>query len=424
VTGESKFHLVYFKFKTDCVNIMKKSAFKNNVYFRLINPVAPIRMIYLDNHATTVCDPLVLEAMIPYFTQNYGNAASNNFFGEVSANAVEQAKRQVGDLLSCPPEELTFTSGATESINIVLLGLCNFAHTNGLHRRKILTIEIEHKAVLTPLNELKKSGWEVSFLPVDSKGMVIISEAKKLIDEDIFLISVQLANSEIGTIQPIAELAEMTRENGVFFHCDASQGIGKVHASVDDLGIDFLSMSAHKIYGPKGVGALWMRAGLKKILQPIMFGGNAINNVRPGTQPVPLIVGFGKACAILQENLDQENDRIQGLRDFFEQSISEQIPEIVINGAQTKRLVNNSSITFPDIDAEMLLLNLQGIVASTGSACESGSIEPSRVLLAIGISPDAAYQTIRFGFGRFNTLKEVESAAEQIVGEYRKLAFE
>lgn len=403
---------------------MKKSAFKNNVYFRLINSVGPIRMIYLDNHATTVCDPLVLEAMIPYFLKNYGNSASNNFFGEISANAVERAKGQLGNLLSCPADELTFTSGATESINIVILGLCNYAHSKGLHRRKILTTEIEHKAVLSPLNELKKSGWEVSFLPVDSKGMVIISEAKKLIDEDIFLISVQLANSEIGTIQPIAELAELTREKGVFFHCDASQGIGKVHVSVDDLGIDFLSMSAHKIYGPKGVGALWMRGGFKKILQPIMFGGNAVNNIRPGTQPVPLIVGLGKACEILQENMEKENDRIQSLRDFFEQSILDQIPEIVINGAQNSRLVNNCSITFPDIDGEMLLLNLKDIVASTGSACESGSIEPSRVLLAIGVSTDAAYQTIRFGFGRFNTLNEVESAAEQIVSEYRKLIFE
>jgi cysteine desulfurase len=279
----------------------------------------------------------------------------------------------------------------------------------------LLTTPIEHKSVIEPLRHLSTKGWHLDFIPIEKNGRVNLQEAEKQIASNVFLISVQLANSEIGTIQDIKSLAYMAHQKGVAIHCDASQAVGKMNMDLEELDVDILSFSGHKINGPKGIGGLWIKKGFEKVMKPIMYGGGQMLGLRPGTLPVSLVVGMGKACEILLTEQEQECRHLQSLRDAFEAILLKEVPSIIINGAQDYRLVNNSSVTFPDVDAEALLLNLEDIVASTGSACESGSIEPSRVLTSIGISAERAFQTIRFGFGRFNTMQEVQSAASKIV---------
>ncbi|SDF13023.1 cysteine desulfurase [Mucilaginibacter pineti] len=379
-------------------------------------------MIYLDNHATTSCDPRVVEQMLPFFTDNYGNPSSDHHFGLAAAEAVNKATEQISLLIGGRKEEIIITSGATESINLAIIGITNNRLKKTGKKNKIVTTRIEHKAVLMPIAYLETQGWVVDYLPVDDTGLIDLTEAEKIIDDNTYLISVQLANSEIGTIQPLAALAALSKSSGAFFHCDASQGIGKVIVNVDELGIDFLSFSGHKIYGPKGVGILWIKDGLKRLLNPIMFGGGALGSIRPGTLPVPLIVGLGAACQLLNECFDKENSKTMQLRDLFEKILVEKISGLIINGAKNNRLSNNSNITFPNVDAEMLLGNLPDLVMSTGSACESGSIEPSRVLTELGISSEAAFNTIRVGFGRFNTLDQTNFAAEEIIKAYTKIS--
>lgn len=379
-------------------------------------------MIYLDNHATTPCDPRVVDCMIPYFTTIYGNSASTHQFGQHSADSVSFASKQIAKLLNCQPDELIYTSGATESNNIAILGLSRGYFTKRGRRRKIVTIQIEHKSVLSPIAKLVKEGWNVDFLPIDQFGQVDLQKAENIINDETFLLSVQLANSEIGTIQALAILSEIAHKKGVIVHCDASQALGKVWINVEQIGVDLLSLSGHKIYGPKGIGALWVRNGFEKLIDPIMFGGGALDAARPGTQPVPLIVGLGKACEILSSEFIQENIYISELRDHFEQFLFERIPGLLVNGARENRLSNNSNLTFPNLEADILLSNLPEIIASTGAACESGSIEPSRVLLAIGSSRETAYNTVRFGFGRFNTRSETEEAANLICDAYANLS--
>lgn len=378
-------------------------------------------MIYLDNQATTTCDPLVVEAMVPYFHDYFANAASSHDLGLQVADLIEKSRKQMARLISCQPDELIFTSGATESNNIALLGSCRkYVKSNG-KRRKLLTTPIEHKAVLGPLQQLESEGWELRFLPIDQYGRVDIVSAKEMITEDVHLVSIQLANSEIGTIQPVREVSELAHELGVLVHCDAAQGIGKIPIDVNDLAVDLLSFSAHKIYGPKGIGALWIRNQFEKAISPIMFGGNPAKGLRPGTAPVPLIIGFGKACEIVDQKIAIDSQHTKNLRDFFEQELLRSIPGLKINGATFQRLNGNSSITFPDVDAEALLANIPEIIASTTSACDSGSIEPSRVLISIGLSSDEAFQTIRFGFGRFNTIQQIDIATKRILGAYNEI---
>jgi cysteine desulfurase len=378
-------------------------------------------MIYLDHHATTPCDPLVIDAMLPYFSITYANPSSNHEFGNTAADAINKAQEQLARLINAVPEEIVFTSGATESNNLAILGMSSGYKAKHGDRRKIVTNLTEHKAILNPVKHLKDQGWEIVYLPIDFSGLIDLEQAKQIINTDVFLVSVQLANSEIGTIQPISEIAILAQNCGAIFHCDAAQAIGKTEVNVEKLGIDLLSLSAHKIYGPKGIGALWIRKGIEKIINPIMFGGGELSSIRPGTLPVPLIVGFGKACEIAQLNFVKENTTLYAIRNYFERILINKIPDLKINGAVKSRLNNNSNITFPNVDSEALLSNLPDIVASTGSACESGSIEPSRVLIAIGLSNKQAFQTVRFGFGRFNTEAEIADAAQNIANVYHEL---
>ncbi|TSJ36584.1 cysteine desulfurase [Mucilaginibacter corticis] len=377
-------------------------------------------MIYLDNHATTACDPRVIESMVPFYTTFYGNASSNHLYGEIAANAVNEAEKKIYNLINGQHGTLVFTSGATESNNIVLIGLAQGHYQRTGKKGKIVTTGIEHKAILSPLSYLENDGWQIEYLPIDITGTVDLEKAREIIDQRTVLVSVQLANSEIGTIQPIKELAALSHRAGAFFHSDAAQAVGKISVDVADSQVDLLTFSAHKLYGPKGVGAIWINQDpdLLYKLQPIMFGGESGSRLRPGTLPVPLVVAFGEACAICAEELKEGTHYLSLLRDHFESLLKAGIPDLLINGNLSNRLPNNSNLTFPDTEADLLLANLPEIVASTGSACESGSIEPSRVLLAIGVPRDDAFNTLRIGLGRFNTISEIEIAAKLFIKAY------
>ena len=379
-------------------------------------------MIYLDNHATTACDSRVVAAMIPYFSESYGNASSPHELGQVAAAAVSDAQMQVAALIGGEHEEVVFTSGATESNNLALLGAARQHEQQGGKRRRLVTAAIEHKSVLAPLEYLAQRGWDLVHLPVDGAGRIDLTQAQELITADTLLVSVQAANSEIGTVQPLAALAVLAHAHGALLHCDASQAAGKVALNVMELGVDMLSLSAHKMYGPKGVGALWLRGGSRLMpLVPLMRGGGQTGGMRPGTLPVPLIVGLGVCSALARELLVAESQRTAALRDGFEKALQEFVPNITINGAVGERLPNNTSLTFPGLEAEALLANIPEIMASTGAACEAGSVEPSRVLLAVGLTREAAFGTIRFGLGRFTTAKEISEATTHIAAAYHQL---
>jgi cysteine desulfurase len=364
-------------------------------------------LIYLDYNATTPCDPRVVEKMFPFFGETYGNPSNGlHIQGRKSAKAVDDAREQVARLIGARSSEVVFTSGATESNNLAILGIAHMRQ-NG-KRKRIVTCVVEHKAVLLPCKKLKENGFDVVFLPVDKNGKVSIDEARKAINDETLLVSIQGANNEVGTLQPIKELAEIAHQYGALFHCDAAQAVGKVPVNVDDLGVDLLSMSAHKLYGPKGVGALYVRGGSNSIpMEPIWYGGGQENGLRSGTTNVPGIVGFGEACSISSSELADEFTRIKEMRDQIESQLASQILSMRINGHDAERLPNTSSLTFPNIDADALILNAPEIMMGTGSACTSGAIEPSHVLTAMGIGRDNASSTIRISLGRFNMKNEI-----------------
>jgi cysteine desulfurase len=379
-------------------------------------------IIYLDNHATTPCDPRVVETMLPYFTQYFGNSSSPHLFGNTAAEAVKNARTFVASLIAANDEEIIFTSGATESNNLAILGTINQFVKLGGHPQRIVTTSIEHKSVFEPYQHLAKSGWDVIILPVDKYGVIKLEAAEKAINEETLLVSVQLANSEIGTIQPVNEVVKLARKYGALVHSDASQAVGKIPIDVGALGVDLLSFSGHKMYGPKGIGALWVKGGVKQLpISPLFTGGNQEWGLRPGTLPVPLIVGFGIACKLCQENQIEESKKICLLRDSLESQLLTIIENLQINGSKENRLPNNSNITFFNIDAEALLANLPNLAISTGSACESGSLEPSKVLLSIGLSYEDAFCTLRFGLGRFTTQNEVNLAVTSIVDAHQQI---
>lgn len=377
-------------------------------------------MVYLDNHATTSCDPRVVEAMLPFFTEHYGNPSSSlHALGRKASDVVEQARSQVAQLIGAKSGEIVFTSGATESNNLAIFGMAAAYHDS---RKRLVTSPIEHKAVLEPMRRLAQQGFELVFLPVDTKGRVDLEAAQQLINSQTLLVSVQAANNEIGTLQPIMQIAALAKEVGAFVHCDAAQAVGKVPVDVGAWGVDLLSLSAHKIYGPKGVGALYLRQELKKHpLVPLVLGGGQEWGLRSGTHNVPGIVGLGVACAIAEEVLDEEAHCIAQMRDAFELGLCSRIPNVRFNGDLNCRLPGNSSITFPDVEADALILNLPEMALSMGSACNSGAPEPSYVLTAIGLSRDLAYATVRVGWGRFNNPNEVPIAVEQICSGYDQL---
>jgi cysteine desulfurase len=377
-------------------------------------------MIYLDYHATTPCDPRVVKTMLPYFMEQFANPSSaTHHAGKTAAKAVENARRQVANLIGAEPKEIIFTSGATESNNLSILGL---AHHSGNKRRKIVTTAIEHKAVLEPGKHLEKLGFELVILPVDSAGRVDRNAAQRAIDEDTVVVSIQAANNEIGTIQDISFFANLAHEHGAFFHTDAAQAVGKIPVDVADWDIDLLSISAHKVYGPKGVGALFIRGGPYALpIEPLVYGGGQELDIRPGTMNVPGIVGMGIACALSQTEMVDEASRVSILRDQFEQLLSTQFPNLCRNGDLNHRLAGNSSLTFTGIDAEALIANLPELSLSAGSACTSGTPAPSHVLLAIGLSRKEAQQTVRVGLGRFTTEEEILTANQLIEAAIRRI---
>ncbi|MBF6595946.1 MAG: cysteine desulfurase [Thermaceae bacterium] len=379
-----------------------------------------MRLIYLDNHATTPCDPRVLEAMLPYFTEVFGNPSSAlHRHGRRAAEALERARGHVGNLIGAEPGEVIFTSGATESNNLAILGAARGDQTG---RKRILTTPIEHKAVLEPFRQLEGQGYELVWLPVDSRGRADAETARRLINDDTLLVSVQAANNEIGTIQPVAEIAEVAHRHGAIVHCDATQAVGKIPFDVGGWGVDLASLSAHKLYGPKGVGALYVSRRFRKgSLRPLVLGGGQEAGVRSGTHNMPGIVGLGEACVIAGEALAGEQARVSGMRDALEERLRSVIPNLQINGDLGNRLPGNSSLSFTEVEADALILNLPDLALSMGSACNSGTIEPSYVLTAIGMSRESANSTVRVGWGRFNTTGDIELASTQIIEAYLRL---
>jgi cysteine desulfurase len=363
--------------------------------------------IYMDNHATTPVDPRVLDAMLPYFTQTFGNAASRNHsFGWNAEEGVDHAREQVAALINADPKEIVFTSGATESDNLAIKGVAEMYKDKGDH---IITSVIEHKAVLDTCKRLEKDGYRVTYLPVDDMGLVRLEDLQEAIEDKTILISLMYANNEIGVINPIAEIGRIAHERGVLFHTDAVQGVGKVPVDVQAMNIDLLSLTAHKIYGPKGVGALYVRKkGPRVRLTPQMDGGGHERGMRSGTLNVPGIVGLGKACEICRQEMPEEAKRLTYLRDKLIREITSALPDAYVNGHPTQRLPHNVNISYAYVEGESLLMGLKEVALSSGSACTSASLEPSYVLKSLGVGDELAHSSIRYGLGRFNTEEEVD----------------
>ena len=377
--------------------------------------------IYLDNQATTPMDPRVLEAMTPYFLNKFGNAASRSHaFGWEAEEAVNEARATIASFIGAKkPKEIVFTSGATESDNLALKGVAHFYQRKGKH---IITSAIEHKAVLDACKRLEKEGFEVTYLDVDKTGIVKVEDVKNAIREDTILVSIMLANNEIGTVQPIKEIGAITREKGVLLHTDAVQGIGKVPFNVEEMNVDLASITAHKIYGPKGIGALYVRRSKPRVrLQAEVDGGGHEFGMRSGTLNVAGIVGFGKAVAILAEEGREESKRLEALRDRLLDKLTSNLDEVTINGSMEHRLPHNLNISFNFVEGESMLMALKDIAVSSGSACTSASLEPSYVLHSMGVTDDAAHSSLRFGVGRFNTEEEIDYVADLVIEKVNKL---
>lgn len=380
-----------------------------------------MELIYLDYNATTPCDPRVIEQMMPFFAKVYGNPANGlHRQGRLAAQAVDEAREQIATLINAQPGEIIFTSGATESNNLAILGLARMADRN--KRNAIITCAIEHKAVLLPCKRLETEGFEVTVLPVDKLGRVSLDAVRGAVSDRTLLISIQAANNEIGTIQPIQTIAKIAHEYGVIVHCDAAQAVGKLPVDVLDWDVDLLSLSAHKLYGPKGVGALFIRGGSRsKPIEALHYGGGQERGLRPGTTNVPAVVGLGEACRLVTEMLSQEAVGLAHLRDQFEAQLLAAIPGLAVNGDQHNRLPNTSSLMFPGTDADALLLNVPELMLGTGSACNAGAVEPSHVLQAIGLSRKAAQSTVRMSLGRGTKDVDVERAAASLIDTWRRL---
>jgi cysteine desulfurase len=376
--------------------------------------------IYMDNHATTPVDPRVLEEMLPYFTGKFGNAASRNHsFGWAGEEAVETAREHIAKLIGATTKEIVFTSGATESDNLAIKGVAEMYREKGNH---IITAVTEHKAVLDTCKRLEKYGYRVTYLPVQKDGLVDLDDLKRAIDDKTILVTIMAANNEIGVLQPIAEIGKLCHEKGVIFHTDATQAVGKVPMDVIKQNLDLVSISAHKMYGPKGVGALYVRRKSPRVqLSPIIDGGGHERGMRSGTLNVPGIAGLGKACAICDEEMPQESRRLAGLRDRLRDKIMNGLDEVYINGTMEHRLPQNLNISFAYVEGESLLMGINDIAVSSGSACTSATLEPSYVLKALGTGDDLAHSSIRFGLGRFNTDAEVDYVADRVIETVSRL---
>jgi cysteine desulfurase len=377
--------------------------------------------IYMDNHATTPVDPRVLEVMLPFFTEKFGNASSkNHIFGWESEAAVDYARGQVASLLKAnSPRDVIFTSGATESDNLAIKGVAEAYAETGNH---IITCPIEHKAVLDSCKALEKKGYQVTYVPVSREGLVDVERVRQAITPKTILISIMAANNEIGTIEPVREIGQLAKEKGILFHTDATQAIGKIPINVEEMGIDLLSLTAHKVYGPKGVGALYVRSAKPRVrINSLVDGGGQERGIRSGTLNVPGIVGLGKACEVAQQDMMLDGERLTALSERLKNGIMSELTDVGVNGHSSFRLPGNMHLSFAYIDGESLLMGLKEIAVSTGSACTTASLEPSHVLRAIGLTEDAAHSSIRFGLGRFNTEEEVDYTISRVVEEVRRL---
>ena len=379
-----------------------------------------MKSIYLDNSATTYTDSEVLKEMLPYFGEIYGNASSQHFFGRDALKAVDRARQQVAKAIGCNPNEIYFTSGGTESDNWAIKGMALAHQDKGKH---IVTSCIEHPAVIKTCKALEKQGFEVTYLKVDNEGFISLDELEKAIRKDTILISIMTANNEVGTLQPIRQIGEIAHKHGVVFHTDAVQAVGNVPINVVEDNIDMLSMSGHKFYGPKGVGVLYKRNGLR--IGRFMDGGEQERNMRASTINTPAIVGLGKAIEMAVENMQKNNEQIRQVRDYFVKEVQSRISDIYFNGPKdmSKRLSGNANFSFEFIEGEsiLMLLDMAGIAVSSGSACSSGSLEPSYVLLSIGVPIEVAHGTIRFSFGKSNTMEEAKYTVEKLVETVNRL---
>jgi cysteine desulfurase len=376
--------------------------------------------IYMDYHATTPVDPRVLEAMMPYFTQHFGNAASRNHaFGWEAEEAVEAARKQVADLIGANPKEIIFTSGATESNNLAIKGVAEMYREKGNH---IITCVTEHKAVIDTCKKLEKQGARVTYLPVQKDGRISLDELRDAITDKTILITLMTANNEIGVLQPIAEIGAIAKEKGVLFHTDAVQAAGKVPFDVNALKVDLVSLSAHKMYGPKGVGALYVRRRNPRVLLAEQIsGGGHERGMRSGTLNVTGIVGMGKAAAIANAEMATEAERLRALRDRLNQGLHRNLDELYINGSMEHRLPHNLNISFAYVEGESLLMGINDVAVSSGSACTSASLEPSYVLKALGAGDDLAHSSIRFGLGRWTTDEEVDYVIDRLTTVVKRL---
>src|SRR5215510_14962911 len=376
--------------------------------------------IYMDNHATTPVDPRVLEEMLPFFTDKFGNAASRNHsFGWAGEEGVETARERIAKLIGATTKEIVFTSGATESDNLAIKGVAEMYREKGNH---IITAVTEHKAVLDTCKRLEKYGYRVTYLPVQKSGLIDMDDLKRAMDDKTILVTIMAANNEIGVLQPWAEIGKLCRERGVLFHTDATQAVGKVPIDVNKQNVDLMSISAHKMYGPKGVGALYVRRKSPRVqISPIIDGGGHERGLRSGTLNVPGIVGLGKACAIAIEEMPRESCRLAGLRNRLRDRIMGRLDEVFINGSMEHRLPGNINISFAYVEGESLLMGINDVAVSSGSACTSATLEPSYVLKALGTGDDLAHSSIRFGIGRFNSEAEVDYVADRVIETVERL---
>ncbi len=371
-----------------------------------------MQKVYLDHSATTPVDPEVAQLMFTYYTEKYGNPSSIHSFGREAKQALEEARRQVAHIIGARPEEVIFTSGGTEADNMAIFGVVESKKNKGKH---IITSSVEHHAVLETCEHLEKNGYDVTYLPVDEEGLVSVADVEKAIRPDTILITVMHANNEVGAIQPIAKIGEIAKAHEILFHVDAVQSLGKIPVNVQDLNVDLLTISGHKIYGPKGIGALYVRKGVR--INPRTFGGGQEKKRRSGTENTPGAIGFGKACELAEARMEEEEGRLANLRDKLMNGLVERIDHVKVNGpVDENRLPNNVNISILYVEGESLLLSLDmvGIAASSGSACTSGSLDPSHVLLAMGLTHEVAHGSLRFSLGRQNTEAEIDYVLEQL----------
>jgi cysteine desulfurase len=375
--------------------------------------------IYLDYQATTPTDPRVVEKMLPYFTEKFGNPHSRNHeYGWEAEEAVETGRAQIASIIGADPREVIFTSGATESNNLAIKGVLRF-HKD--RRNHLITVVTEHKCVLESARHLEMEGCEATYLPVQKNGLLDLDLLRNAITDKTALVSVMAVNNEIGVIQPLKEIGAICREKGVYFHTDAAQAVGKIALDVNDMNIDLMSISGHKLYGPKGIGALYVRRKPRVRLEALIHGGGQERGLRSGTLPTPLCVGLGEACAIAEKEMAGEAERLRYLRDRLLKGIQDALPEVYVNGDLESRIPGNLNISFAYVEGEGLMMGIKTLSVSSGSACTSASLEPSYVLRALGVEEELAHTSIRFGLGRFTTEQDIDYAIEQVVTAVRRL---